>query len=135
MKKEGFIIAMQENSLNKDIEYFHDVVCYLNELKKDTTVPEPVKSVVDSAVCKYIEQRFFTSLYPDPYRDRHAWWVEGDEIYSNCCSNCCKYHLFKTDYCPNCGFKMDKLFGSDKAKQIARQIFIHKKLKMKIHNE
>ena len=42
---------------------------------------------------------------------RHGQWIyrEFDDEYE--CSECAKYSYFDTDYCPNCGARMDG--GSD----------------------
>ena len=39
----------------------------------------------------------------------HAKWdvMFGADVFYYC-SNCCKKRLERTDYCPNCGAKMDK---------------------------
>jgi hypothetical protein len=40
----------------------------------------------------------------------HGRWItdiENDEVCGEMCSVCCSYKITRTNYCPNCGAKMD----------------------------
>ena len=83
------------------------------------TIPEFLLTAIKSAV----ENKIIELKEVIDYYDRHAAWLKTN---LNCvrCGNCGCYSHYESDFCPSCGFKMDKKFASKKAEEIYTKIRI-----------
>ena len=114
---------MIENNFENNIKYLFEAICYLEKIDNDEDMPKHIKIIINNTINNYIET---LKIYV-AYQDRHAWWVNGNSEFEKYCSNCCKSHLYQTDFCPNCGFKMDKIFANSKAKKLAEELFSYRR--------
>lgn len=60
--------------------------------------------------CDYIRDKLEDLPAADVAEARHGWWIASHDEF--CACSICKYPVYvgwnQTNYCPNCGAKMDK---------------------------
>ena len=65
--------------------------------------------------------------YGEYVKVKHGRWIKCGDVYSDGdyeCSECHKREWSDTDYCPNCGARMDEEIGEDKSHPFAESVMM-----------